>query len=242
MTPTVHVCLFSSSPAELGWTGNDLSTVDVGHLSRLADAMMWDLAVRCAAVQRFRVSVYLTEQSGIEPSGATERGLVIKRHPDVPLHNRIMDGVRRIYQASPSAHVAVIIGRNPLYRVDLLSRGVALLGQEEDLVVFDEGSDDATNRTHCPLMWLAMNSYQSELFEGPTHWWRGGDELYSHLWRCRGLYVPVHGDEMVCSWDDMRRLFHEMQRQVLLKRWYPRHTYEVLSRFEGRGILQEGRL
>lgn len=132
--------------------------------------------------------------------------------------------------------VIVYLGRNPMYPVPLLVRGFELLAQEDDVVAIGEGFRESNNPA---LMWLAMKNYHPELFENNERWWEGGAPMLQAAVDVPALVMTVRSVRNIASTDDLGYLFHEIEREVLLKQWYPLRTYEALHRMRKKHLIPE---
>src|SRR5207247_1592635 len=120
--------------------------------------------------------------------------------------------------------------------MQLLARGIELLAQEDDVIVLGE----ALQETHHPsLMWLALKNYHPEVFEQNERWWQGGSWLLQAAADVQALVMTVRPVRNIASTDDLGYLFHEIEREVLLKQWYPVRTYEALWRMRRKHLIPE---
>lgn len=152
------------------------------------------------------------------------------------LHRRIQEGVKEIMDGGGASSVVVFLGRNPLYPIPLLMRGVELLAQEDDVIVLGESLQQNNQPS---LMWLAMKSYHPEVFEHNERWWQGGTPLLQAAADVEALVMTIRPVRNIASIDDLGYLFHEIEREVLLKQWYPVRTYEVLWRMRRNHLIPE---
>ncbi|MEK9139186.1 MAG: hypothetical protein AAB393_18860, partial [Bacteroidota bacterium] len=55
----------------------------------------------------------------------------------------------------------------------------------------------------------------------------------------QALVMTVRPIRNIASTEDLGYLFHEIEREVLLKQWYPVRTYEVLHRMRRKHLIPE---
>ena len=123
-----------------------------------------------------------------------------------------------------------------MYPLPLMARGIELLAQEDDVIVIGEGLRESNNPA---LMWLAMRNYHPELFENNERWWQGGTQLLQATSDVPALVMTIRPVRDITSTDDLGYLFHEIEREVLLKQWYPMRTYEALWRMRRKHLIPE---
>jgi len=231
------VLLFACSPEDLGW--EDPFPVNPGLLQEVAllhNAIVADLAERISEQPHVRVIVFETSDSRVESVPLLPAK--VERRTQMPglLHPRVQEGVKEMTGSGEFPSVVVFLGRNPLYPMQLLVRGIELLAQEDDVIVFGESLQDAHRPT---LMYLAMKSYHPEIFEQNERWWQGGTPLLQALAGAQSLVMAVRPVRDIASKDDLGYLFHEIEREVLLKQWYPMRTYEALHRMRRKHLIPE---
>ncbi len=201
----------------------------------LVDAMLADLAECLAENPSLHVTVHTANQSSAAILSSLSPKVERKTEAFTSLHQRIADAIRKSYNSYEKKTVVVFYGRNPLYPRPLLSRGVALLEQEDDVVVIGE----AEQRNRDPaLMWIAAKRYHAELFGEKCSWWDSGSLLQT-VADVRALLIPMRSIRNIVGLEDLSYLYHEIEREVLLKKWYPRRTYEVLKAMHHTGIIPE---
>jgi hypothetical protein len=152
------------------------------------------------------------------------------------MHKRVQQGVKDILKNGDVPSVVVFLGRNPLYSPQLVSRGVELLAQEDDVIVFGEPSEEAQGPS---LIWLAIKNYHEEIFEQNERWWQGGTALLQAASDAGALVMTVRATRNIASKNDLGYLLHEIEREVLLKQWYPVRTYEMLFRMRRKHLIPE---
>lgn len=237
MAAKTTVLLFSCSPEDLGW-GEPVVTIPglQQELANLQNAILVDLAERLSEQPRYRVIVFETSDAQVEPT--TPLPAKVERRIQAPglMHRRVTDGVREAIDSGGPTSIVVFLGRNPLYPMSLLARGVELLAEEDDVVVLGEAVDEAH---HPSLTWLAIKTYHPEIFEENERWWEGGTPLLQATADVKALVMAVRAVRNIVSTDDLGYLFHEIEREVLLKQWYPVRTYEALWRMRRRHLIPE---
>jgi hypothetical protein len=202
----------------------------------LHNAIVADLAERFSEQPRGRVVIHETSDSHVVSSNPVPTKVERKMQPPGLLHRRIQEGVKEIMDGGGASSVVVFLGRNPLYPIPLLMRGVELLAQEDDVIVLGESLQQNNQPS---LMWLAMKSYHPEVFEHNERWWQGGTPLLQAAADVQALVMTIRPVRNIASIDDLGYLFHEIEREVLLKQWYPVRTYEVLWRMRRNHLIPE---
>ena len=236
MTPVTDILLFSYQLGETGWAGLDVFSIEKKQdIGLLANSIVADLAERLSAEPSFRVILHVTNLPTDKILASLPPRVRKKNQDSMSFSERVSEAVKEIYQLRGNARVVVFYGRNPLYPRALLSRGVALLEQEDDVVVIGE----AEQRNRDPaLMWIAAKRYHAELFGEKCSWWDGGSLLQT-VADVRALLIPMRSIRNIVGLEDLSYLYHEIEREVLLKKWYPRRTYEVLKAMHHTGIIPE---
>ena len=237
MSSKVAILLFSCSPEDLSW---EEPVVTIPGLSpaveQLHKAIVADIAERFVEQTSNRVILFETSDSSIESMPSIPSKVERKIQSPGLLHRRIQEGTREVFEGGGVTSTVVFLGRNPLYPLNLLSRGIDLLGQEDDVVVLGEGQQEM----HKPsLMWIALKSYHPELFEENERWWQGGTPLLQAAADADALIMTVKPVRNIMSVDDLGYLFHETEREVLLKQWYPVRTYEALWQMRRQRLIPE---
>ncbi len=237
MAARTAVLLFSCSPEDLGW-GESLMTIPglQQELAILQNAILVDLAERLSEQSQYRVLVFETSDTPVE--SGTPLPAKVERKIQAPglLHRRVNEGIKEVMDNGGLTSIVVFLGRNPLYPMPLLARGVELLAEEDDVIVLGEAIDEAH---HPSLMWLAIKSYHPEIFEENERWWQGGTPLLQATADVQALVMAVRAVRNIGSTDDLGYLFHEIEREVLLKQWYPVRTYEALWRMRRKHLIPE---
>lgn len=229
------VLLFSCLPEDLGWEESALPVLHQ-EVTLLHNAIVADLAERFSEQPHLRVVLFETSDSHVEP--APPLPAKVERRTQMPglLHRRVQDGTREIMDSGEFSSAVVFLGRNPMYPMHLLVRAIELLALEDDVIVFGESLRDA----HPPsLMFLSLKSYHPEIFEQNERWWQGGTPLLQAIVDAQSLVMAVRPVRDIASKDDLGYLFHEIEREVLLKQWYPMRTYEVLHRMRRKHLIPE---
>jgi hypothetical protein len=204
------------------------------EVDALLSAIVADLAERIAEELPVQVRVFETSDSPLSAAPAmSQRVEVHSQHPG-PLHRRIQDGMRDMTHATPGSPCMCFLGRNPLYPLPLLSKGIDLLGQEDDVVVIGESHELSGS-----LSFLAVKNFHPSVFEQSDMWWRGGLPLLQAAVGAEALVMSVRPFRNITNVDDLPYLFHEVEREVLLKQWYPVRTYEALWRMRREHLIPE---
>jgi hypothetical protein len=237
MSSRVAILLFSCSPEDLGW---EEPVVTIPGLSsaveQLNSAIVADIAERFVEQTPYRIVLYETRDSTIESTPPIPSKIERKSQSPGLLQKRIQEAIREAFEGEGVASAIVFLGRNPLYPLQLLFRGIELLGQEDDVVVLGEGLQDM----HKPsLMWIALKNYHPEFFEENERWWQGGTPLLQAAADADALVMTVKPVRNITSVDDLGYLFHETEREVLLKQWYPIRTYEALWQMRRQRLIPE---
>jgi len=237
MTRRSAILLFSCSPEDLGWEEERSSTPGLRQeVGLLHDAIVADLAERLLELTSCRVVVFETGDTCIESATPIPSKVERKTQPPGLLHRRVQECVREIMDGDEPSGVVVFLGRNPLYPMHLLTRGIELLAQEDDVIVLGESLQQNNQPS---LMWLAMKSYHPEIFEHNERWWEGGTPLLQAAADVEALVMTVRPVRNIASIDDLGYLFHEIEREVLLKQWHPVRTYEALWRMRRKHLIPE---
>lgn len=230
------VLLFSGSPEDFGWENLFQVSGLQEEVALLQSAIVADLAERLSEQPFKRVVVFETSDARVEATpplpAKVER---IMQAPGL-MHKRIQQGVKDIMASDDISSTIVFLGRNPLYPMPLLTRGIELLRQEDDVIVLGEASQEDLGPS---LMWLALKNYQEEIFEQNERWCQGGTALLRAAVDAPALVMTVRPVRNIVSKDDLSYLLHEIEREVLLKQWYPLRTYEMLFRMRRRHLIPE---
>lgn len=237
MAVRTAVLLFSCSPEDLGWAEPVVTIPGLQQeLAILQNAILVDLAERLSEQSQYRILVFETSDAQVEST--TQLPAKVERKIQAPglLHRRVNEGIKEVMDNGGLSSIVVFLGRNPLYPMSLLARGVELLSEEDDVIVLGEAIDDAHNPS---LMWLAIKSYHPEIFEDNERWWQGGIPLLQATADVQALVMAVRAVRNIASTDDLGYLFHEIEREVLLKQWYPVRTYEALWRMRRKHLIPE---
>lgn len=230
-----NVLLFACSAEEIGW---DDSLAPVRELRLETDllhqAIVADLAERFSEQHGVCVVLFETTDSHIEVLPPLPARVERKAQKPGPLQKRIQEGVKEVMEATDHSSAVVFLGRNPLYPVQLVIRGFELLGQEDNVIVLGE----AIREGQVPsLMWLSLKNYHPEIFEQNERWWQGGAGLLQAAADAQSLVMTVRPVRDIASRHDFGYLFHEIEREVLLKQWYPMRTYEALHRMRRKHLI-----
>jgi len=229
------VLVFSCSPEDIGWEEPVVTMPGLQpEVVALHNAIVGDIVERFSEQPQYRVILFETSDSQIETSlpAKVERRL---QSPGL-LHRRLCDGVREVLEGGDVSSAIIFLGRNPLYPLPLLAKGIELLAQEDDVVVLGEALQEINNPA---LSWLSLKTYHAELFEGNERWWQGGTPLLQAAADVQALVMTVRPVRNIASIEDLGYLFHEIEREVLLKQWYPVRTYEALWRMRKKHLIPE---
>lgn len=237
MTPRTAVLMFSCLPEDLEWGAPNVTISGLQQeLAVLQNAILVDLAERLSELSQYHVIAFETSDAQVGTSVLLPSKVERRIQTPGTLQRRINDAVKEVMDGGEYSSVVVFLGRNPLYPMSLLGRGVELLAEEDDVIVIGEGIEE----THHPsLMWLAFKSFHPELFEQSERWWQGGTPLLQAAADVQALVMAVRGVRNIASMDDLGYLFHEIEREVLLKQWYPVRTYEELWRMRRKHLIPE---
>lgn len=233
MTPRRTILLFSCSPEDVGWESAVIPGLQQ-EVGLLHNAIVADLAERFSEQLQARVVIHETSDSRVESAIPSK----VERKMQSPglLHRRVQEGVKEAMDNNEAMSLVVFLGRNPLYPMHLLTRGIELLAQEDDVIVLGESLQQNNQPS---LMWLAMKSYHPEIFEHNERWWQGGTPLLQAAADVEALVMTVRPVRNIASIDDLGYLFHEIEREVLLKQWHPVRTYEALWRMRRKHLIPE---
>ena len=237
MSGSTLCLLFSCSAEDLGWQEDARMTTELRQeIDALHGAIVADLAERLSEQPSFRVVIYETRDSRIESTPLLSAR--VERRDQAPglLGKRIHDALKENAEQGKTQSTVVFLARNPLYPQHLLARGIELLGQEDDVIVISEGGQERHNPS---LLWIAMKRYHPEVVEPNDRWWQGGTALLQSIADANALVMSVRSVRNITSVDDLGYLFHEIEREVLLKQWYPLRTYEVLHRLRREHLIPE---
>jgi hypothetical protein len=231
------VVLFSSSPEDLGWEDNFSMIPGLQQeVTLLQNAIVADIAERVLEQSGYGVIIFETSDALVECSPPLATRVDRRKQPPGLLFKRIQDGMREVLESGEAGTVLAFLGRNPLYPVSMMTRGFELLAQEDDVVVLGESSGEG----HKPLlMYIALRTYHPEIFEHNERWWQGGQPLLQAAADVPALVMTLRPIRDITSRDDLGYLFHEIEREVLLKQWYPMRTYEMLHRMQRKHLIPE---
>ena len=230
------VLLFSGSPEDFGWENFFPAPGFQEDVSQLQSAIVADLAERFSEQPSGRVVVFESSDARVDATPPLPAKVERIMQPPGLMHKRIQQGAKEIFARGDVSSVVVFLGRNPLYPLSLLSRGVELLGQEDEVIVLGE----ALQESHAPsLMWMALRSYLESVFEQNERWWQGGTALVQAAVDAPALVMAVRPVRNIVSRDDLGYLLHEIEREVLLKQWYPLRTYDMLFRMRRKHLIPE---
>jgi hypothetical protein len=234
MSDKAHLLFFCCSPVELGW--ERMSGLRAHpELEALADAILVDTAEYWSSNSDLIVRVYETKEhslDGMEFSTTVERYL---QQPGL-LRERITSAMQEIYGRSESARVILFLGRHPLYPLPLIQSGVALLNQDDDVVIMGE----STHRVESPpLLWFAAKHFQPLLMESGEEWWTDSTSYLQRMVQCKSLVMAMKPVRAILTDADLAYLHHEVERKLLLGQWYPSRTHDILYHLHRRGMIQE---
>ncbi|HCV44316.1 MAG TPA: hypothetical protein DGH68_12580 [Bacteroidetes bacterium] len=231
------IVLFSCAPEDLGWEDSlpGLSS-PMEEVRLLHSAIVADLAERFSEDSHYRVVIFETPDARVESSTPLPTKVELRVQAPGLLHRRVQEAAKDMMGSGQLSSLCIFLGRNPLYPVQLLARGIEFLVQEDDVLVMGEALQGGP---HPSLMWLALKSYHPEVFEQNERWWQGGTPLLQAIADAQALVMTVRPVREISSRDDLGYLFHEIEREVLLKQWYPVRTYEALHRMRRKHLIPE---
>lgn len=233
----VTVLLFSCSADDFGWEDDPRVSPQVKEgIDLLHNAIVADIAEKLSEEPGYHIVLYETRDSyGELPPSIPSKVERVSQEPGL-LYRRVQEALRERAEQAGGAPLVVLLSRNPLYPKELLTRGIELLGQEDDVIAYGEGGSD---RQGSSLMWIAMKKYHPEVFESNNRWWEGGMSLLQAIVEAHAIVMPVSQVRNILTLDDLGYLYHEIEREVLLKQWYPVRTYEVLYGLRRRHLIPE---
>lgn len=237
MLADFRLLLFSGSLRELGWPDFAVGSDEVHELvERIPDAALADLADHFSSEASMNVLLCADAKFLQETNPQLSPSMIVRDRVSSSLIADVSDVVREIYSAKSAAPLVVFFGRNPLYPLHILQKGVDLLFQDDDVVVIGQGQD---GRGNIRPMWVATKSYHPEFFEAEEVWSEKSETFLQLTSNTQSLVVPMRPVRDVRSFRDLPLLFHDIEREILLGRWHPHRTYEALKRIQRLGILSE---
>lgn len=229
----VNIALFCCSVLEMGLPDSHYSRGMQEDLRILHGCMTVDVAGRLAQEEGFRVHVMETDECNLGeiPPGKSEIKHVRQR--PAPLTERMAESLFGFFQSNKGETLVVMFGNNPLLSPEFLCMMEGLLHQEEEvLAIAEERQSGNQQRVVC----AAMRTYHPALFadagEGPP----GG--IGSFL-KADAMLVPVKAVHDFSHPDKLALLLHEVERQMLLGRWYPVQTLATLERMHRKGMFEK---
>jgi hypothetical protein len=232
-----HLLLFSCSAQELGWTGLERGSDEVReHVEFFLNAAVADICDHLSLEPSCKVLLYERGKTLTEIRPPVSSSVVLRTRSSSTLRADISEAVRDIYVEKANATVIILFGRNPLYPPDLLLKGADLLAQKDDVVMIGQAMEQKEN---VAPMWISMKCYHPELLEMGGGRWRY-DEFFLQLMKeTQSLVMPMRAVRDARSVEDLPVMLHDIEREILLKKWFPHRTYEVLKRMQRLGILPE---
>lgn len=225
--------MFCCSLSELGWPDAAGSSRELHEELMLLDsAMIVDLVERLAGMDGFSVVVHETDENLLGSFDQTQPRFVRIRQRPGFLKDRIGQAVAGFYHHNDGASLVVIYGRNPLLSPFNLRVMEQFLHQEEEVIVIAEQKEwkrglgvvaAATRSNHPSLYTVTGETDRANAMEP----FLGADAL---LWPVQ----PVHD---CAGMETLPWLLHEVERPMLLGRWYPRRTLAALYRMQRKGII-----
>jgi len=222
-------------PEEFEWCEHDLFIGNCdGAIEDLLGAATADFAERIAQLEGYRVSIpersnaFLPQKVDL-PSNVCRRSSGARN-----LRSLIEEAMRDNGHDREGTITVVFLGRNPLYPIDLIAEGVQMLGQEDDVIVIGESHG---HNNEPSLTWFATRTFHPDLFpsDGYEGVWR--PSILSFLKDVDALIIPVRPVRDIASIADCAYLYHEIEREILLKHWYPHRTYEVLKHLRRLNVI-----
>lgn len=139
--------------------------------------------------------------------------------PPVERAGTLAEQLRRI---RPAARIFIWFAPDPLYRVEDLRRAAELLSSEEEMLPYavrstapDDVAFAALRASHTPL----FTAGASGILPG-----------IASVLACEASPVPLRPALSCVGARDLPTLYHELERERLLDRWYPRRVYERVRR------------
>ena len=232
-----HLLLFSCSVQELGWPDLEIGSDETREqLQRTLDSVVADIADRFSSGDSIEVTLFAGARSLQEVKPPVSSKVVVRDRLSSVLIADVAEAVREIYSTESSAPVVIFFGRNPLYPLDYLLKGVDLLLQEDDVVVIGQGYNGTGIARP---MWLATKSYHPELFETRGMWWEKNEAFLQLTSSTQSLVMQMRAVRDIYSLRDLPIMLHDIEREILLRRWYPTRTHEALKRVQRLGIMSE---
>lgn len=131
----------------------------------------------------------------------------------------LAEQVRRM---RPAARIFVWFAPDPLYRMEDLRRAAELLSCEEEMLPYavrstapDEVAFAALRVHHAPLFTTGASGVLPGI---------------ASVLACEASPVPLRPALSCVAARDLPILYHELERERLLDRWYPRRVYERVRR------------
>lgn len=203
--------------------------------------MTVDLADRLAAKLGYKVRLFETlplpagENRGLGPNVEyTVQALS-------PLETRVLAAIKAVFDEDELAHVGVFLDNCPLYPPALVAAGMDLLDQEDDVVVIGEAmpaSCRGMSRNVERPLWVGIKRRHTRLLANLLAETPNG--VAASLDTVAGsLVIPIGRQRRVCSFEDFSWLRHDIEREALLNRWFPRRTLEGLRRMNAGELIPE---
>jgi hypothetical protein len=229
--------LFTSSGDDLGWSESAPPIPGLSQeVDHLHNAIVCDLAERFVEYLPYNVRLLETSDTHFEPVPPIPARVECRTQTPGLLSRRVQEAAKDALESGEVSSLVVFLGRNPLYPLQLLTRGIELLSQEDDVIVLGEAVQE---RHHPSIMWLGLKSYHPEIFEQNERWWQGGTPLLQAAVDANALVMTLRPVRDITSVGDLGFLFHEVEREVLLKQWYPVRTYEALWKMRRKHLISE---
>ena len=232
-----NLLLFCCAPSDLRWP--ELATVSSNlreEVTLLFNAIAVESAVHWSASLGMHAVLHTTPASPMEGLMSLPDSIHLVAQQELPIHKRFAEALRLSGENRDGSATILILGNNPLYPIVALQQGVELLGQEDEVVVFGEGHQ--RNGVRC-LMWVAMKSRHPEIVELLEQPAEQGLDFMRIIADTHGLVMVMKPVREIGGMNDLSYLLHEIERALLLKQWYPPHTYELLLRLRNHGAISE---
>ena len=239
MSIVADILFFCYPPQDLVWVERSVISPQLHtSLSKCVHSVALDLMERYAAVGSFRVSLHEMETCPLKDAVSIGKVNRVATNGD-RLEERVLSALRQIYDNDPASRVGVYIGCNPLYPPELFEAGMELLEQDDDVVAFGDTGLNPLDGVRHPSRrpaWIGLKAFPREfVFDGN---FRLDKDSIMKLGGTDVLLMPVRGGaENVSSVNDLRSLLHNIEREVLLKKWYPKRTLDSLRQMHRDGLI-----
>lgn len=229
--------LFCSTPADVQWpelaVGADAVREEV---ALLFNACAVDSALHWSSSLGVHAILHTTSMCPLDGLLPLPESIQVLSQPFLPLHQRIAEAYKSSEVNETGNPTILVTGKSPLYPVDSLRRGVELLGQEDEVVTLGEGYPDGGGQC---LMWVAAKGPHPEIAQ---HFENQNDPQMNFLELAadaHGLVMVLKPEQEIGGMLALSHLLHDIERELLLKQWYPAHTHAILMRLQNQGAIPE---